>query len=108
MSRAIPMGPCLALLRSFDRTNPNPQQTVADGAAGLEVDLGDDVIDTLNDGQFAALIDFYIWKGAEIFDASDIRQWVIDGNFFLPPRELPTYGTRGKAERDVWNRGADV
>jgi len=108
MSRQIPMAACLALLKAFDRDNAQPQQTVAAGAAAVEAALGEDATADLNNGQFAALIDFHIWKGADVFAATPLIEWVQGGNYAKPPRELAQYGIRGGAERDVWNLGAAV
>lgn len=99
------MAPCLALLKSFDPNNPTPQQAIATAAEAVETILGEAPTADLNDGQFAALIDFYLWKGSGVFMASTICEWVQGGNLAKPVKELPLYGARGVAERDVWNVG---
>lgn len=105
MSRQIPMAPCLALLRSFDPDNQTPQQTIATAAGEVEGSINEQTMADLNNGQFAALIDFVIWHGIDIFEASVLFDWMENGNLTLPPGELRTYGARGKAEADVWNTG---
>lgn len=105
MTRKVPMAPCLALLKAFDKDNPTPQQTIAVAAEVVETILGEGPAADLNDGQFAALIDFYLWKGEAVFTNSLICEWVRGGNFAKPVKDLPSYGPRGVAERDVWNVG---
>lgn len=102
------MAPCLALLKAFDADNPSPQQTIAAGAAAVEAELGD-AASTVNTGQFAALIDFWLSQGADAAATLEMQpmiDWIQGGNFAKPPGYLATYGLRGRAERDVWNVGA--
>ena len=98
------MGPCLALLRSFEPDHPTPQQAIATAADSVEQVFAD-VLPDINDGQFAALIDLTIWKGADFLAASPIAAWIQGGNFALPPGALAALGSRGKAELDVWLLG---
>lgn len=105
MNRRVPMAACLALMKAFDPNNGVPQQVIATAAQGVQAVIGDTAMADVNDGQFAALIDFYIWKGADAFAISAIVNWVQGGNFAKPVEALPTYGARGVAERDVWNVG---
>jgi hypothetical protein len=104
VTRPIPMAPCIALLKAFDPNNESPQQTIAAASAATETALGA-VDDTLNTGQFAALVDLWIWKGDDV-EFATIKAWVGDGNFAKPVAYLATLGLRGLAERDVWNVGA--
>lgn len=111
MSRQIPMGACLALLKAFDPAAyaATPQQTIATAAAAVEAALGEQPTTDLNNGQFAALIDHYLWKGAEAFEPwTPLVEWVVGGNYAKPPRYMTVMGRRGIAERDVWNVGADA
>lgn len=105
MSRQIPMAACLALLRAFDKDNPNPALSVTVAATSLDSILG---ANDLNDGQYAALVDYICAHTAETFAASDICRWVQGGNYTLPPTALALLGPRGLAERDVWNLGNSV
>lgn len=100
------MGVCLALLKAFDPNNPDPQQTVAAGAARAETALGAAVA-TLNEGQWAAMVDNAVWKGAA-FAAQPVVGWITGGNFAKPVEWLPGLGSRGSAERDIWNLGAGI
>jgi len=104
MSRPVPMAPCLALLKAFDRDNVSPQQTIAAAAQAVDALIDDSV--ELTQGQFAALVDQYIWAGETAFKAGHWVAWVEAGNFAKPPRLMATLGLRGRAERDVWNVGA--
>lgn len=108
MSRAVPFEPCLALLKQFEPDNPSPQQTIAAAAAYVEASLGSWPLADLNDGQFAALIDYVIWQGEAQFGQSRIRQLVLGGNLTFPPTLLAELGARGQAERQVWNAGNSV
>lgn len=105
MSRPIPMGPCIALLKAFDPNNPAPQQAIAAASAACEMALGETVAAALNTGQFAALVDLWL-VDADSDDFDMIKAWLADGNFVKPPKALATFGPRGLAERDVWNVGA--
>lgn len=107
------MGACLALLKAFaspDDFEPGtPQQTIATAAILVEAAIGEGVAAALNDGQFAALIDHYIWQGASAFEPWEpLVEWVVGGNHAKPPRYLAGMDARGRAERDVWNVGADA
>lgn len=102
------MAACLALLRAFEPTNEQPQQTVAAGAALAEQVLGEDAVAPLSTGQWAALVDHAIWQGEEAFAASPLIGWVQGGNYAKPVRYLGAMDPRGRAERDVWNLGADA
>jgi len=105
MTRPAPMAACLLLLRTFDKDNPTPQQAIAAASDAVQTVLGDGPMADVNDGQLAAMIDFYLWKGATAFEVSAVAEWVRNGNFARPPATLATYGARGMAERDVWNVG---
>lgn len=103
--RTPPTSRCLALLRHFDPTNPDPGGAVNVAAAALEGLIVPGSFDDLNEGQFAALIDFVIWKGMSVFEGSILHEWIDGGNLTLPPAELAAYGVRGVSERDMWNLG---
>lgn len=97
------MAACLALLKSFDRDNAAPQQTIANAAGVVDPLFPEDI--ELTTGQFAALIDHWLYQGDIPFCQGPLIDWIKDGNFAKPPRYLATMGVRGRAERDVWNAG---
>lgn len=103
--RAPPVSRCLALLRHFDPDNPDMAGTINTAAAAIEGLIVLRSFDDLNEGQFAALIDFVIWKGMPVFEGSILHEWIDGGNLTLPPAELAAYGVRGVSERDMWNLG---
>ena len=105
MSRTPPTSRCVALLRAFDKTNPDMQGAIDTAATAIENTISAPAMADLNEGQFAALIDLYIWKGADWFAASNILAWVENGNLTLPVPALAVLGNRGIAERDMWNLG---
>ena len=105
MSRTPPTSRCLSLLRHFDPDNADMQGAIDGAAAALEALIAPRSFADLNEGQFAALIDFVIWKGIDIFSGSILHEWVDGGNLTLPPDDLAAYGVRGVSERDMWNLG---
>lgn len=106
MSRPIPAAPVLALLKTFDPSNPDPAAAINGGAAALLTAVGQAAIDELNDGQWAALIDRCIVMGEAGFAATRLAMLVANGNLTLPVYEFQKYGDRGLAELDVWLAGA--
>ena len=104
-SRTPPTSRCLALLRAFDKDNPDTAGAIDTAASQLEALISPRSFADLNEGQFAALIDFVIWKGIDIFTGDQIHEWVEGGNLTLLPGELALYGVRGISERDMWNLG---
>lgn len=100
------MTQCLALQRAFDLANiATAEARINESAAYLEGVIPAASFADVNTGQFAALIDFVIWKGPPAYVASPVSGWVANGNLTLPPYELAAYGKRGLAERDMWNLG---
>lgn len=92
-------------MRAFDPQNPDPQTAINTAAAFLEGEINARTFADLNEGQFAALIDFVAWKGEAVFLGSPIFDWLETGNLTLPPGELAMYDKRGRGERDMWNLG---
>lgn len=93
---------------------------LTDAAAELCTDVGDTPIGDLNDGQYAALIDFVYNEGIGQFKTSHLRALVAGGNLTLAYDEFPrwVYGTvdgqhvvlqglvrRRAAEQDIWRAG---
>lgn len=105
MSRQIPMAVCLSLLKTYAPNDVTPQQTIATAAAVVEAALSARALADLNDGQFAALIDYAAWQGEATFNASPIRTWAANGNLTLPMLAMGQIGERGVSERLVWNLG---
>jgi GH24 family phage-related lysozyme (muramidase) len=105
VSRTPPTSRCLALLRAFDKNNPDMAGAISTAAAAIEANLSPQALADLNEGQFAALIDFVIWKGIDAFLADVLFGWIQNGNLTLPPARLAALGLRGLAERDMWNLG---
>lgn len=103
--RVPPTSRCLALLRAFDKDNADPVGAVTAAAAQLEGLIAARSFADLNEGQFAAIIDFVICNGLPAFEASPLHGWIEDGNLTLPPAELSAYGKRGIAEQQMWNLG---
>ena len=95
----------MALLRAFDPNNANPTSAILAAASQIEVALSARSFADVNEGQFAALIDFVIWKGLAFFLSDPIFTWVSGGNLTLPPDEFATYGKRGIGEQQMWNLG---
>lgn len=104
--RGVPLSRCVALQRAFDPANlATAEARINAAAAFLEGEINAQTLADLNNGQFAALIDFVDWKGEAVFLGSPIFDWLADGNLTLPPTELATYDKRGRGERDMWNLG---
>lgn len=106
MSRTVPLAPCLVLLKQFEPNRISPATAIQDAATAVMALVGAGPMADLNDGQFAALIDFYIWVGVAPFQSSKILTWVQGGNLTLPPATLFGLGARGRAEADIWNAGS--
>lgn len=108
--------------KTLDRTDADAlaMQDLNDAAAELWAELGARAIADLNDGQWAALIDFVYNVGIANFKASTLRDLVYGGNLTKAYFEFPKwkYGTvngehvvlqglvrRRAAEQDVWRTG---
>lgn len=102
MTRPLPAAPCLALLKAFDKDNPDPPAAMNAAAAALTAALSAQSLVDLNDGQYAALIDRVIDMGIDAFKATRLFDLVDGGNLTLPVYEFKTFGNRGLAELDVW------
>lgn len=105
MSRTIPAAPVLALLKAFDKDNPDPSAAMRAAAADIEANLSAESFTDLNDGQYAALIDRVIDMGIDAFKATRLYDLVAGGNLTLPIYEFKSFGNRGLAELDVWLAG---
>lgn len=99
---------CRALLKAFDKTNLQVEQTIDTAAAALEADLPGETLAELNDGQVAAVTDFIITHGIEVFQNWRLRDLLVGGNLTVAPTYLIhtlADNHRGAARIDVWNVG---
>ena len=107
MSKVVPMGPCLALLKAFDPKHQAPQVAIAQAATDLAGVMNARSLADLQDntGYYAAVLDRVVDMGIVAFQATKLFTLIDGGNFTLPVYEFKKYGARGLAGLDVWLAG---
>lgn len=98
---------CRALLRAFDKENPDPEGDITLANDGVVERMHPSPLADLNNGQYAAMIDYIVQYGIDAFQASALWRFIVGGNLTKAVNELGpnTRGTRSAARRQAWNVG---